>query len=287
MLRTVFTTLCVAACVLLLAAAAVVYSGVYPVSATRQHFQFVYSLLEITMHQSVRLSARDVAVPPLDGAEQLRRGAACFRDKCVSCHGAPGVAQGEIGQGMQPLPGPLVDARQHWTPRELYWIVKHGIRMSGMPAWEFRMSDSDLWSLVAFMQQLPDLSPVAYAAATQPAYSAAPGPTLVTCGFSATERDAPVTRSADVQRGRTALSQYACSACHTIPGVTSSSPQVGPPLAGMARRGVIAGRLPNTRENMVTWLRAPQKVDPHTAMPDLRVTEADAHDIAAYLETLH
>ena len=59
------------------------------------------------------------------------------------------------------------------------------------------------------------------------------------------------------------------------------------PLAGMARRGLIAGRLSNTRENMVTWLRAPQKVDPHTAMPDLRVTEADAHDIAAYLDTLH
>jgi mono/diheme cytochrome c family protein len=287
MLRTVFITLCVAACALLLAAAAVVYSGVYPVSATRQHFQSVYALLEITMRQSVRLSARDVAVPPLDGAEQLRRGAACFRDKCVVCHGAPGVAQGEIGQGMQPLPGPLVDARQRWAPRELYWIVKHGIRMSGMPAWEFRMSDGDLWSLVAFMQQLPDLSPEAYAKVTQTSYTVAAGPAVTTCGFSPAERDAPVARGADVQRGRTALSQYACSACHTIPGVTSSSPQVGPPLSGMARRGLIAGRLSNTRENMVTWLRAPQKVDPHTAMPDLRVTEADARDIAAYLETLH
>ena len=289
MLRTVLITLCVAAAVLLLGAAAVVYSGVYPVGATRLHFQPVYALLETTMHRSVRRSARDVVTPPLGGAEQLRRGAACFRDKGGVCHGAPGVAQGEIGQGMQPLPGPLVDAHQHWAPQELYWIVKHGIRMSGMPAWEFRMSDSDLWSLVAFMQQLPELTPEAYAAATKPAYAVVPGGPLepASCGFSVAERDAPAARPADVQRGRTALAQYACSACHTVPGITSSAAQVGPPLAGMARRGLIAGRLANTRDNMVTWLRHPRQVDPRTAMPDLGVTEADAHNIAAYLETLH
>lgn len=69
--------------------------------------------------------------------------------------------------------------------------------------------------------------------------------------------------------------------------MTGSPAQVGPPLDGMARRGLIAGRLANTRPNMVRWLRAPQQVDAHTAMPDLQVTEADANDIAAYLETLH
>ena len=69
--------------------------------------------------------------------------------------------------------------------------------------------------------------------------------------------------------------------------MTGSSPQVGPPLAGLAARRLIAGRLPNTPENMVRWLRQPRAVDPLTAMPDLEVTEADARDIAAYLGTLH
>jgi cytochrome c2 len=98
--------------------------------------------------------------------------------------------------------------------------------------------------------------------------------------------DAASGRAPDVARGKLALTQYACSACHTIPGVVSSSPQVGPPLAGLARRTVIAGRLPNTQDNLVRWLRHPKLIDPQTAMPDLEVSEVDARDMAAYLATL-
>jgi mono/diheme cytochrome c family protein len=297
-MRNVILTLCVLLLLGVAGGAAVVYGGLYPVEATRPHVQAVHSVLEITMRQAVRRSARDIEVPPLDDHRLVQRGAGCFRDKCVQCHGAPGVAQGEIGQGMQPLPGPLVDARQHWQPRELYWIVKHGIRMSGMPAWEYRLADQDLWALVAFMQALPDMTPQAYAETTRHAapgieggggYSPIDGgsPRVATCGFTAAQRDQSPQRAADADRGKIALSQYACIACHTVPGVTSSSPQVGPPLAGMASRTRIAGRLPNTRDNMVRWLRAPREVDPLTAMPDLRVSETDARDLAAYLETLY
>ena len=59
---------------------------------------------------------------------------------------------------MQPLPGPLVDAHLHWRARELYWLTRHGIRMSGMPAWEYRLRDEEIWELVAFMQRLPELN---------------------------------------------------------------------------------------------------------------------------------
>jgi cytochrome c1 len=68
--------------------------------------------------------------------------------------------------------------------------------------------------------------------------------------------------------------------------VTSSSPHVGPPLAGIAGRTLIAGKLANTPDNMVRWLRHTKEVDPMTAMPELGVTEQDARDIAAYLATL-
>ena len=115
------------------------------------------------MRQSVRLRARGIDEPALDDERMVLRGAACFRDKCVQCHGAPGVAQGDIGKSMQPLPGPLVDARQHWSARELYWVTRHGIKMSGMPAWEYRLAEDELWAVVAFLQRLPDLNAAQYA----------------------------------------------------------------------------------------------------------------------------
>ncbi|MEO8022990.1 c-type cytochrome [Polaromonas sp.] len=255
-------------------AGVVVYSGIYDISATSQHLQPVYSLLETTMHQSVRWRARNITTPPLDDAQRLARGGALFRDHCVQCHGAPGVAQADIGKSMQPVPGPLVDALQRWRPREIYWITRHGIKMSGMPAWQFRLDEEALWDVAAFVQALPTLSPQAYAQATQ---SAVVTPRVV---------EAASRRTGDVDRGRLALGQYACQACHTIPGITSSSPNVGPPLQGLASRNLIAGKLANTPDNLVHWIRQPKTVKPLTAMPDMGVSEGDARDMAAYLATL-
>lgn len=284
--KTVLITLATLAALALAGAALVVGGGLYDVAATKQHWQPIYSLLERAMHQSVRLRARNIEPPPdmaLDDPRLLVRGAACFRDKCVQCHGAPGVAQHDIGKGMQPLPGPLVDATQRWKPRELYWLTRHGIRMSGMPAWQFHMADEDIWAVVGFLQKLPALTPQQYAQAiktTANATSAAPACTRPPSSTAA------AMRPPDRVRGATALTQYACSACHTIPGIAGSHPQVGPPLAGMARRTLIAGKLANTPENMVRWITRTHEVDPRTAMPSLGVAEEDARDMAAYLGTL-
>jgi cytochrome c2 len=88
-------------------------------------------------------------------------------------------------------------------------------------------------------------------------------------------------------RGQEALrSRYGCGACHVIPGVPGAQGQVGPPLTQFARRSLIAGRLPNTAENLVAWIRTPQDFEPGTGMPNLGVGEADARDMAAYLYTL-
>lgn len=260
-------------------AAAVIFGGLYDVSVTRQHWPVTHGVLELAMRQSVRRQARGIEEPALTEPGRVLRGAACFRDRCVQCHGAPGVAQDGIGQSMQPLPGPLVDAAQHWRARELYWITRHGIKMSGMPAWEYRLDEDELWDVVAFLQQLPQLATADYARWMQ----AAPrGPA---CGRGP---DTPLPQVAvDVERGRQALYQYACSACHRIPGVTGSDVMVGPPLAGFARRGLIAGKLANTPENVQLWLLRTQQVKPGTAMPQLDVAPQDARDMAAYLGTLH
>jgi cytochrome c len=90
----------------------------------------------------------------------------------------------------------------------------------------------------------------------------------------------------DPVRGEMALRQYACTACHVIPGVTGADGYVGPSLEHLATRVYIAGILANTPENMIRWLRNPPEIRPGTAMPDLGVTERDARDMAAYLYTL-
>jgi cytochrome c len=90
----------------------------------------------------------------------------------------------------------------------------------------------------------------------------------------------------DPENGRLLLRQYGCGSCHQIPGVAAASGKVGPPLGGIARRVYLGGVLPNTPENMASWIRAPQKFDPPTAMPDLQVGPEHARDMVAYLYTL-
>jgi mono/diheme cytochrome c family protein len=275
--RLVIKTVAATLALLALGAAAggliVMRGGFYHVGATKQHFQWVHTLLEEGMHESVRHHAREV-VPPagVDPAapSTVQRGAGLYRDHCVICHGAPAVPPSDIGKSMQPVPGPLVDAARHWRPRELYWITRHGIKMSGMPAWEYRLSDADLWALAGFLGRLPQLSPQAYAALVAQAGRQPPS-------------SMPMRLGVDAQRGKQALTQYACQACHLIPGVTGPETYVGPPLKDLAGRKYIAGGLPNNHDNLARWIRDPAAVQPLTAMPKLDVTEADARDMAAYL----
>ena len=257
-------------------AATVVWLGLYDVSVTSQHTAPVYRLLEQTTHQSVRHHAARAPEPPADLDQRRERGALCYRDKCLQCHGAAGIAPSDIGLSMQPLPGPLVDAASRWSARELYWIVRHGLKMSGMPAWRYRLDDADQWAVVSFLQLMPSLAPD-----EQRALFARVGTARCVAAPAAA---AP--HVGDVARGRLALHQHACTSCHVIPGVTGADVHVGPPLRGFAGRGLIAGRLANTPEELVRWIRDPKAIDPATAMPDLGVSEPDARDMAAYLATL-
>ncbi|MGW8392546.1 c-type cytochrome [Pseudoduganella sp. HUAS MS19] len=262
-------SLCLAGLAGILAATLVLQAGWYDVSAVRPHFQFVHTLIERGMQQSVRFHARDIVVP-LAPAGASARGAVLFRRHCEQCHGGPGVAMGLIGLAMQPVPGPLADAARRWKPRELYWITANGIKMSGMPAWRFHLGEQEIRDLVAFLGALPAMTPAQYAAMGQ----AAP---------ARTEPDAAPARVPDRDRGRLALTQFACQSCHHIPGVTGPLTYVGPNLDGLAQRSFIAGKLPTTQENLVQWMREPGRIKPGTAMPQLGVPEHDARDMAAYL----
>ena len=253
-----------------------IYLGVYNVAATEDHFRVTRLVLDAAMRQSIRSRSDDIAVPALDEPAMVERGLHIYRMHCVQCHGAPGVAPEPFALGLTPAPANLAYTAREWPPAELYWVIKHGVRMTGMPPWEFRLTDAELWAVTAFLLKLPTLSPREY----QVLISQASTQSLP----AAPDVMQPV--AADPKRGKAAMGQYACSTCHEIPGVAGANAPVGPPLTEMASRQFIAGVLPNTPQNMIRWLRAPQKIDPLTAMPNLGVTERDARDMTAYLYTL-
>jgi mono/diheme cytochrome c family protein len=257
------------------AAAGVVWFGVYDVSATGQHLAPTYWLLDVAMRRSIARRAQDITVPPLDDEAMSGRGVALYERHCTACHGAPGVGPEPFALGMRPAPANLALTAREWTAAELYWTIRHGIKMTAMPAWQFRLTDRELWALVAFVRRLPGLSPQQYDELR--ARAGSPDANV--------EADADAGH-ADPARGREAIAQYACESCHRIPGIVGANAAVGPPLDGLGRRQIIAGRLPNTPANLVEWLRAPRTINPESAMPDLGVTERDARDIAAYLHTL-
>ncbi len=104
---------------------------------------------------------------------------------------------------------------------------------------------------------------------------------------SANASATPPVRAPDPERGRLLLRQFGCGGCHAIPGVPAATGKVGPPLRGVARRAYLAGLLPNSRENMIRWIRAPRSIKPGTAMADMQVSEDQARDMVAYLYRAH
>jgi cytochrome c2 len=109
---------------------------------------------------------------------------------------------------------------------------------------------------------------------------------LIPPACSSVEDTARRLTGGEPERGRALIPKYGCEACHTIPGVEGADGTIGPTLGGIARRPDLAGRLPNTPENLMRWIRDPQGISPGTAMPNLHVTGQDVRDIAAYLYTL-
>ena len=270
-------------------AAGFVYSGIYDIAATDQHTAPVFWILKATMRRAVQHQARGIDVPPLDDSALITQGRALFVANCSRCHGAPGVAPEPFALGFRPAPANLANTGIEWKPAQLYWTIKHGMKLTAMPAWQYRLPDQELWAIVAYVQRLPYESPRAFREALR-ASAAAPQPSPARMdAASATNENARWLAQApavDTERGRHVLLQYGCVTCHEIPGVIGAAIPVGPPLDRMGSRRFIGGVLENTPDNMVRWLREPQQFIPDGAMPNLGVPERDARDMAAYLESL-
>ena len=246
--------------------------GLYDISATDQHLRPTYWAVDTASRRSVKLRARSIEVPRLDDAGRIERGLGLYREHCVRCHGAPGVPPEPFALGLMPAPANLVDTARTWTAAEIYWTVRNGFKMTGMPAWKYRITDEETWDVVAFVATLATVSPADYR--KRAAAAAAPAP-----------RSEPLS-PADAKRGAQAMHQYACATCHVIPGIVGASKPVGPPLGGMASRAFVGGVVPNTPQNLERFLLDPQAISPQSAMPALGLREQDARDIAASLLTL-
>jgi mono/diheme cytochrome c family protein len=249
-------------------------SGAYSTAATTQHFRFTHRLLDAGLRYSVRTATRDIEVPALDRPGTIEQGAVCYARYCVQCHGAPGAALAAEGKGMLPIPGNLAQSAREWPPAWLYYVTSKGVRMTGMPAWEYRMSVDSRWATVAFLERLPLLTAAQYDELQARARSLeCEAPNEPRLPYSA-------------ERAKVALRQYACHGCHRIEGVVGPKSYAGPALVDWSRRKYIAGVAPNTHENLVRFLRDPQAISPGTLMPDLQIAEAHAHDMATYLMQL-
>lgn len=146
--------------------AGVVYSGGIDVSADTPHSPLVHRLFEVAREQSIDNRTRDIATPAnLSDVERVRRGAGNYAAMCVECHLAPGKANTEIRKGLYPAPPDLSQPAktQSDAAGRQFWIIKHGIKASGMPAWsKGGIEDEAIWDIVAFLQKMPSLSAEQY-----------------------------------------------------------------------------------------------------------------------------
>lgn len=152
------------------------YSGLYDVSAANPDAGLIQGPLETARERSVRRRARGIQVPDLSRPALVREGLVHYHFMCVTCHGSPGIPASEIGQGLSPYPPELANEALKKSDAEVFWVIKNGIRMTGMPAFGLTHEDQDLWAVVAFLKTLPRLSQGDYQALAEKAGIIAPRP---------------------------------------------------------------------------------------------------------------
>ena len=160
----VWTTLLVMVLVVVAVAGWFVYSGTYNIAATHPHTTLARWLFTTVRDQSINERAGGIRAPDLTDSKLIEGGARHYASTCAVCHGAPGEKLSEIAKGMNPTPPDLQagEVQQRYTDAELYWIVEHGIRMTGMPAFGPTHPEKDLWAIVAFIKRLPAIKAEEY-----------------------------------------------------------------------------------------------------------------------------
>ena len=159
-----FNVVIVTVIVVIIVAIAGVYayawSGLYDIGADSHHTKPVAALISSLREHSVDRRAKDLTPPNLDDAALVQAGAGHYAGMCTGCHLAPGKAENGMRKGMYPHPPTLTRFKPN--PRVAFWVIKHGIKMSAMPTWGDSLDDGEIWSMVAFLQKMPDMTTTQY-----------------------------------------------------------------------------------------------------------------------------
>ena len=141
-----------------------IYAGIYNIGADDPHSRVVYNLLGKLREQSIASYSRGIQVPAdLNDPKRIAAGAGLYTEMCTGCHLGPGLEKSEMSQGLYP-PAPELAKVRDRTPEQQFWIIKHGVKLSAMPAWGKTHDEQLIWDMVAFIRQLPKMSPEQYKA---------------------------------------------------------------------------------------------------------------------------
>lgn len=178
------------------------WSGLYSVAATKGHFVGFEIFLEFGMRSSVRTHAMGIETPAnLDDPALIERGAGHFQGACTPCHGGPGQQSSAVVTVTTPHPPDLARSVPTWESHELFWIVKHGLKYTGMPGWPTQRRDDEIWSMVAFLRNLPTLDTESYNALS-----------------SLDPPDQPLPDEILARHGPVGTALPACTRCHGLDG---------------------------------------------------------------------
>jgi mono/diheme cytochrome c family protein len=147
--------------VLAIGAAVFVGSGIYNIGADDHHTKIALAIIEQLRERSITVRARAIEPSNLQDPTRIRAGAERYAALCVGCHLAPGVTSSAIRAGLYPHP-PNLAQEDIRDAQRAFWTVKHGIKMSAMPAWGKTLDDAEIWDLVAFLRQMPAMTPETY-----------------------------------------------------------------------------------------------------------------------------
>lgn len=147
--------------VALVGTAGFVWSGIYNIGADDTHTKPVYAVLQTLRERSIDTRAHKLQLPAnLNDPARIRQGAGNYNAMCTGCHLGPGMQETELSKGLYPTPPNL--AKESVDAAEAFWVIKHGIKASGMPAWGKSMNDEYIWNMAAFLQELPKLNKAGY-----------------------------------------------------------------------------------------------------------------------------
>lgn len=139
-----------------------IYGGIYNIGADAPHSRLVFGALEELRKRAIASYSRDVKPPAdLNDSKRIAAGAGLYNEMCTGCHLGPGVERSELSQGLYPS-APELARGDDLTPAEQFWVIKHGVKLTAMPAWGKTHDDQLIWDMVAFIRQLPKMSPGQY-----------------------------------------------------------------------------------------------------------------------------